>query len=255
MEQFVNLVRELCLCAITLARSLTSLLRSLLIISLAIIAVAGYLLYLAATWVAKHPIIWMALPTAFLTVWVLRRYVLGRGVMVEKDWAVIVKKAGGKYEPLYRGWHKLKIGDRVCEWFLLKPESEETNLEEVYTRDEERVRLSAVYEMHISDPRRFYLLGRKRSADLTELNRRALMTVVGDFGFDDLYNSPFEINRLVAQTINNQIRDRGLQVINYYIDEALWPETNERWRRNRSHLALQSGQYWSDSRNLKRQLR
>ena len=248
MEQFVNLVRELCLCIKTLVRSL-------LIILLAALVLVGYLFYLAADWVAEHPSIWLLPTTAFLTVWLLRRYVLGRDVMVERDWAVIVKKAGGKYEPLYRGWHKLKIGDRVCEWLSLKPESEETNLEEGYTRDEEQVRLSAVYERYISDPLRFYLMGRKRPADFTELNRRGLMTVVGDFGFDDLYNSPFEINRLVVQTINNQIRDRGLQVINYRLDEVIWPETNERWRRNRSHLALQSGQYWSDSRNLKRQLR
>src|SRR5262249_3584974 len=162
-------------------------------------------------WVAEHPIIWMAPPTAFLSVLGLRRYVLGRNVTVERDWAVIVKRTGGKVEPLYRGWHRLKIGDRVCEWLPLTPMYEKTNLEEGYTCDEERVRLSAIFERYISDPFRFYLLRRKRSVDFAELNRWALTEVVKDFGFDDLYNSPYEINGMVAQTINNQIRDRGLQ--------------------------------------------
>jgi hypothetical protein len=248
MEQLVNLVRELCLCVLTLVRSL-------LIILLAAIVLTGYLLYLAAAWVAEHPVIWMALPTVFLSLLGLRRYVLGRHVMVEMDWAVIVKKAGGRFEPLYRGCHRLKIGDRVCKWLPLRPIYEKANLEEVYTCDEERVRLAAVYEQYISDPLRFYLLRRKRPVDFTELNRWALMCVVEGFGLDDLYNSPFEIDGMVAQTINNQIRERGLQVTNYRLDEAVWPETNERWRRNGSQLALRAGQYWSESGNLKRQLR
>jgi len=248
MKQIVNLVRELCLCVMTLVGSL-------LVFALAALALAGYLFYLVAAWAAEHPAIWLAPPAAFLTVWFLQRYVRGRDVMVERDLSVIVKRAGGKYEPLYRGWHKLKIGDRVCEWFSLRPKSEETNLEEVCTRDEDRVRLSAVYERYISDPLRFYLLGRKRPVDFAELNRWALMAVVQDFGLDDLYNSPFEINELVEQTINNRIRDCGLQVINYSIDEAVWPETNERWKRKRAQLAFQVGQYWSESRDLKRRLR
>lgn len=258
MGQFINLLQELCLCAETLARSFVSFIRLMLIILLMAIALALYLLYLAAAWVADHPIILMAPPAVALSVFWLRRYVFGREVAVERDCAAIVKRASGRREVLYRGSHRLKIGDRICEWLSLRPSSEETNQEEAYTRDEERVRLSAVYELHICDPLRFHQAQRSRRkpyAELAELNRRALATVVEDFGFDELYNSPFEINRLIAQTINDQLRDRGLQVINYRMDEVIWPETNERWKRNRSHLALQAGQYWSDSRSLKRQLR
>jgi regulator of protease activity HflC (stomatin/prohibitin superfamily) len=258
MGEFVNLARELCLCVVDLARSFVSFIRLILIILLMAIALALYLIYLAVNWVAAHPIILMGLLVVALSVFWLRRYVLGREVVVERDCAAIVRRAGGGREPLYQGRHRLKIGDRICEWLSLRPRSEEMNQEEAFTRDEEPVRISAVCEMHIYDPLRFYQARRPRRklyAYLAELNRWALATVVEDFGFDELYNSPFEINRLVAQTINDRLRDRGLQVINYRMDEVIWPETNERWKRNRSYLALQAGQYWSDSRNLKRQLR
>lgn len=258
MGEIINLLRELCLCAGTLARSVVRFVHLMLIILLMVIALALYLLYLAVAWVADHPIILMAPPVVALSVLWLRRYVFERDVVVERDCAVIIKRAGGRPEALYGGRHRLDIGDRICEQLSLRPSFEKTNQEEVYTRDEERVRISAVYEIHIHDPLRFHRLKRSRRkhyAYVCELNRWALATVIEDFDFDELYNSPFEINRLVAQTINERLRDRGLQMINYRLDEVIWPETNERWKRNRSYLALQAGQYWSDSRSLKRQLR
>lgn len=224
MREFVNMMRELYLCVVDLARWLVSFVRLILIILLMAIALAIYMIYLAAAWVAEHPIILMAPPIIALSVWWLRRYVLRREVVVERDCAAIVKRAGGRREVLYRGSHRLMIGDRVYEQLSLRLSLAETNQEEVYTLDEERVRLSAIYEMHISDPLRFHHMkksGRKRHANIIELNRWALATVVEYFGFDDLFNLPFEINRLIAQTINDQLRDRGLQVINYRLDEVI----------------------------------
>lgn len=247
MKSLVELVREFCSLIVTLFRSL-------LVLLALVAALAGYLLYLAASWVAEYPVVLLAPPVVLLTGWTLRRYVFGRELLIDGDSAVIVRRAGGRLEPLYRGMYKLNIGDRVCEWFALIAEMEETNLEEVYTRDEKRVRLSGVYELYISDPIRFYLLGRKRSVDFARLNRRVLLAVVRDFDLDEIYNLPFEINQLIAQTINSQIRSRGLKVINYRLDEAVWPETNERWRRNRSRLPLQAGQYWIESGNPRRRL-
>ena len=247
MKSLVELVREFCLLIVTLFRSL-------LVLLLLVAALALYLLYLAASWVAETPVVLLAPPVVLLTWWTLRRYVFGRDLLVDEDSAVIVRRAGGRLESLYRGLHKLNVGDRVCKWITLKTESEETNLEEVYTRDEARVRLSAVYELHISDPRRFYLLGRKRSVDFAKLNRRVLLAVVRDFDLDEVYNLAGEINQLIAQTINSQVRSRGLQVNNYRLDEADWPETSERWRRNRSRLPLQAGQYWIESGNPRRRL-
>jgi hypothetical protein len=247
MEQIAGLMRELCSHVVTLFRSLLAFLLVALVLTC-------YLLYRIVIWVGEHPAVLILPLVALVSVWLLKRYVLGRKVAVERNSALIVLKAGGRLEPFYRGWHKLKFGERVCEKLSLNPESVETNLEEVYTFNEERVRLSAVYEIHISDPIHFYRRKRDNPVDLMELNLWALQDVIQDFSSDDLYNVPFQINARIEQSINGQLRDFGLHVNYYRLDEAIWPETNEQWRRNRSPLSLQAGQYWNDARSLRQRL-
>jgi regulator of protease activity HflC (stomatin/prohibitin superfamily) len=248
MEQFADLLHKL-------LSPLIVIFRSLLIALLLVLGFVIFLLYWFVILVTQYPIILTLPPVAALSVWLLRQYVFDREITVEKDTAVIVRKAHGRLKPLYRGWHRLRIGDRVCERFSLRSKSDETNQEEVLTREGEPVRLSSVYEYHISDPIRFYRWGRKKTLDFVELNQWVLTGVIREFSFDDLYNEPFEINELIEQITNDQLWDCGLQVNNYYLDEAIWPETNERWRRIRSNLPLQGNRYWSEDRSLRRQIR
>jgi len=251
MEPIINLLRELCLYIVS---RIISLFRSLLVIFLVAVILIGCLLYRMAIWAAEHPAVLILPPAALLLLWLFKRYVLGREIMVSKDSAVIVRRAGGTLEPLYRGWHRLKLADTVCGVLSLRPESTQTNLEEVFTFDEERVRLSAVYQYHISDPVPFYRRGRKNTIDFVELNQWALLTVIQDFSSDDLYNAPHEINARIEQSINDQLHGSGLRVSNYRLDELVWPETNEQWRRNRSQLPFQAGHYWNEARGLRQRI-
>lgn len=245
MEQIVKLLQEL-------IRQVFRLFRSLLMIVLLAASLIIVAIYRMAIWVDDNPGVWLLAPATFLTVWTFRRYVFGRLVEVERDDVVIVQRWGGRLEPLYLGRHRLKIGERVRQRLSLKPLVVRANMEEVYTLDEERVRLLAGYELYLSDPLHFYLSGRRRAVDFDHLNRWGLLVVLEDFGYDDLYNFPFEINGLVSQTINQEVREFGLQVINYRLEEAIWPASNQRWKRNRVQPALPPGDYWVEGKSLTR---
>jgi regulator of protease activity HflC (stomatin/prohibitin superfamily) len=184
----------------------------------------------------------------------LKWYVLGREIMVEREMAVIVRRVNGRLEALYRGWHKLNIGDKVCIRLPLRLESGETNQEEVSTCEGERVRLGASYRRFISDPVQYYL-HRRSKVDFINLNRWALTAVIQDFRVDDVYNVPNEINATVEQLINEELHDYGEQIGNYLLDEAIWPETNERWLRGKDLLPSPVGRYWNEVRRLRRRHR
>ncbi len=250
MVHLVHLLQELCSSVVKLFRSLPGFLLLVVITGASLLWLVGYLLYQSVVRLEDHPVLWLLTLVAVLAAWFLRRYVFWRKIIVEKDSAVIVKRADGKIVPFYRGRHMLRLGDRVCGWLSLRTVSEETNQEEVFTVDDEHARLSAVYDLYISDPLLFYLKGRKPRIDLVNLNRWAVLAVIQNFSFDEVYNIPYEINEFVAQTINNQIDSYGLRVTNYRLDEVIWPDINERWRRNRLHLASQNGHYWNVGRSL-----
>lgn len=245
MDQIVKLLQEL-------IKQIFRLFRSLLMIVLMAASLIIWAVYRMAIWVDDHPAVWLLAPATILTVWTFRRYVFGRLVEVERDGVAIVQRRGGRLEPIYLGRHKLKLGERVRRRLSLKPLVVRANMEEVYTIDEERVRLLAGYELYISDPLHFYLSGSRNAIDFNDLNRWGLAAALEDYGYDDLYNFPIEINGRVSQTINQEVREYGLQVINYRLEEAVWPESNQRWKRNRIQPALTPGDYWIEGKSLMR---
>ena len=244
MEQLTNLVREFC-------ATIVRLFHSLLIFLLLTLVVGGYLLYRLATWLVENPAIILLPPAALMLVWLLKRYVLGRELAIGKTTAVIVKRADGKLESLYRGWHKLRLGDRVCETLSLRPEAVETNQEEILTDDGAGVRLSASYELQVFNPLRYYLRGRKRRIDFAGLHQESRLAVVTELSFDDLYNMPFEINRHIEHFFNEQLHSYGLQINNYRLAELICPCTNEQWQHNH---APPFGEYWCAAASIKRRL-
>ncbi len=244
MEQFVNTVKGI-------FRVIIALFQSLLILLVVLTAVAGYVLYRAVSWMADNPAVMLLPPTALMAVWLLKRYVLGRDLTVADTAATIIKRADGKMESLFRGYHKLKLGDRVCKKLSLRLKSVETNLEEIQTLDDESVRLSAHYDLQIAHPLNYYQRGRKQEIDYSGLHQESLLSVLSEFDFDDLYNAPSEINVKVQQFLNDQLRHYGLRIHNYSLAEIVCPRTNERWQRN---PALSAGQYWSEVKNFRRRL-
>src|SRR5262249_29870427 len=133
------------------------------------------------------------------------------------------------------------------------PKSVETNQELAFIVGGTPVRLSSVYEIHISNPVSYYQYFRRRKNhfDFTGLDKWALLTAAADFSYDDFYNATSEINAHAERVMNDQLGDLGLQVNNYRLDEAIWVETNEQWKRIRLHSHPQASQYWSEARCLR----
>lgn len=244
MEQFVKTLKDM-------LRGIITLFQLLLILLVMLTAVALYLLYRAASWMADNPAVMLLPPTALMAVWLLKRYVLGRDLAVRDTAATIIKRADGKMETLFRGYHKLKLGDRVCKKLSLRLQLVETNQEEIQTLDDEGVRLSAHYDLQIFHPLNYYQRGRKQDIDFSGLHQESLLSVLSDLNFDDLYNAPSEINVQVQQFLNDQLRHYGLRIHNYSLAEIVCPRTNERWQRNPT---LSAGQYWSEVKNFHRRL-
>lgn len=234
-------------------RRLAGLVKFLMIIALVIIGVVVYLGYQAVMFLLANPASLLPLFAGYLAVRGLRRYVFKRRLTVPPDAARIVKTREGLRE-FYRGEHRLALGDSVIsESYSLLPRMCEANEEEVRTAEQERVRLSAACEILISDPLAFYLSGGKVPFNLiNQLNRQVLLQVIRQANGDELFNCAAQINVVALRLINRQLKPRGVQLVNYYLALAIWPETNDRWLRDQSRLALQAGQYWKAARGLER---
>jgi hypothetical protein len=212
----------------------------LLLVLLVIVFVWGtfYILYL-------YPTIIFSLGALLMSIWFIGKFIANRRVIVGEDEAAIVEQWGSPYNTLYYGEHSLPIGARVRARYALSMGPIEGNEEEVHNCECERLRIRSQFNIHISDPYLFHYRSRKKSPDVTSTNRMALSEVVRELNQDDLWNWPGRVNYLVAQGLNRRLRDFGIQVTDYSLEEVTWSMTNSKWRRNRSYLAIRGGEpYW-----------
>ncbi len=216
---------------------------SLLGLVAACVALAVYLAWAWPTFVYAT----IGLFIAFRLTWKLAG---SRKIVVSENEAVIVECWGKPDTPLYYGRHELPLGALVRKRYALPLGEYAGNEAEAQTNDDERIRVRSRFKAHISDPQRFHYGGRRHWRCVQQINHRALQTVLGEFGADDLWNCSPQINRQLVRLLNRELKDCGVQITHYCIEAVIWPESNERWQRNKSRHALKGAEpYWLGQAN------
>lgn len=174
-------------------------------------------------------------------VWVVRAFVINREIEVGTDEAKIVRRWRGHPEVIYRGTHRLKFGDRVTAAYSLRATHYAGNEESLTSRDGYPLRVRSNFRHHIANPIRYTLRGKKCERRLAALNRESLEEEIGRFSLNDLWNCPAESNQAIRDNLSRKLKDAGIEVSDFRLEEVILPEKAVKWRRTPS---LQN--YWQE---------
>ena len=212
----------------------------LMLFGLVIVCVA-LAIYLVWAW----PAFVLIVIGSFLLLKVAWKLAGSRKLVVGEDEAVVVEQWGNPVGSLYYGRHELPLGALARKRYALQLGVYAGNEAEAVTTDEERVRVRSRFKAHISDPQLYHYGGRRRWRGIQQINQQALQTVLSEFSADDLWNCSPQINRQLVRLLNRELQNWGVHITHYCIEAAIWPETNERWQRNKSRNALKGAEsYW-----------
>lgn len=178
-------------------------------------------------------------------VWLVRAFVVNREIEVGADEAKIVRRWRGHPKAIFHGTHRLKFGDRVTAAYLLSARHYAGNEEALMSRDGYPLRVRSTFRHHIADPLRYHFRGKKCERRLAALISESLEEEIGRFSLNDLWNCPAESNQAIRDNLSRKLREGGIEVSDFRLEEVILPEKAIKWRRNELQSpALQN--YWQE---------
>jgi regulator of protease activity HflC (stomatin/prohibitin superfamily) len=178
-------------------------------------------------------------------VWFVRAFMIHREIEVGSDEAKIVRRWKGHPEVIFRGVHRLNLGDRVTATYSLRTRHHAGNEEALTSREGDPLRVRSNFHHHIADPLRYHLRGKKYERRLAALTRESMEEEIGRFSWSDLWNCPVESNRAIRDNLSRKLKDAGMEVSDFRLEEIILPERAVKWRRNKLQSpSLQH--YWQE---------
>jgi len=178
-------------------------------------------------------------------IWLVRAFVINREIEVGTDEARIVRRLRGRPEAIFHGTHRLKFGDRVTAAYSLRARHYAGNEEALTSRDGYPLRVRSNFRHHIADPLRYHRQGKKCERRLAAIIRESLAEEIGRFSLNDLWNCPAESNQAIRDNLSRRLKDGGIEVSDFRLEEVILPEKAVKWRRNELQSpSLQN--YWQE---------